>query len=42
MNGKRDERGKERTKGFGVGIGFIAGKTEVKNVHVNYVAAMEG
>lgn len=26
MNGKRDERGKERRKGFGVGTGFIAGK----------------
>ena len=24
MNGKRDERGKERRKGFGVGTGFIA------------------
>lgn len=28
MNGKRDKRGKEKRKMFGVGTGFRAGKKE--------------
>lgn len=46
MNGKRDKRGKEKRKGFGVGTGFRAGKKWKGKgrkmwMHVNYVRAMK-